>query len=118
MKTLNEIADAVHLNAVEKGFHPKEPIEVFLANQTNNLHAEVSELWDAHRAGNFNSYCDKAQKMIFLGLKPLTCAEEEYADIIIRALDQCRRLKIDIQQAVEVKHAYNKTRPFKHGKLN
>jgi hypothetical protein len=51
-------------------------------------------------------------------MAPLTCREEEYADIIIRTLDQCRRLGVDIQRAVEIKHAYNLTRPYKHGKKN
>lgn len=54
--------------------------------------------------------------MLALGLPALTCAEEEYADIVIRALDQCRRLGIDIQRAIEAKHAYNRTREYKHGK--
>ena len=118
MKTLNEIADAVHANAREKGFHDNPDNEIFLANQCCNLHAEVSELWDSFRAHQFEAPCDKAKKMEAMGLEPLTCAEEEYADIVIRALDQCRRLGIDIQRAIEIKHAYNKTRPHMHGKKN
>jgi NTP pyrophosphatase (non-canonical NTP hydrolase) len=119
MTTLNEIADVVHENAKAHGFHdPNEHIDLFIANQSNNLHEEVSELWSAHRAGISDDLCDKADKMVALGLQPLTNREEEYADIIIRALDQCRRLGVDIQRAIEVKHAYNKTRPFKHGKRN
>ena len=110
MKTLNEISDAVYMNAKEKGFHPDQSQQIFIAEQINNLHSEVSELWDAHRAGNFFEPCDKD-----IGLN---CADEEYADIVIRALDQCRALGIDIQRAIEVKHAYNLTRPFKHGKKN
>lgn len=109
MKTLNEIADTVHANAKAKGFHPlDQPIEVFIAQQLNNLHCEVSELWESVRDGSFNEPCDKD-----IGL---TCAEEEYADIVIRCLDQCRRLGIDIQRAIEVRHAYNTTRPHLHGK--
>ena len=119
MKTLNEIADAVHANAVARGFHPAdEPLDLFIANQVANLHGEVIELWDAHRAGKSNDMCDNGNVMNMLGLTPLTNREEEYADIIIRALDQCRRLDVDIQRAIEVKHAYNLTRPFKHGKRN
>ena len=119
MKTLNEIADAVHANARMKGFHPlDESNEVFLANQCNNMHAEITELWDAYRAGNFGGLCDKADKMRDLGLVPLTCAEEELADIIIRALDVSRHFGIDILMAISSKHAYNLTRPHKHGKKN
>jgi NTP pyrophosphatase (non-canonical NTP hydrolase) len=119
MNTIDEIADTVHACAVEHGFHPKEqPIEVFIANQCNNLHAEISELWDAFRAGEADHLCDKASKMLGLQLRPLTKAEEELADIIIRALDVSRRLRIDIYTAILTKHAFNKTRPFRHGKLN
>lgn len=116
---LNDIADAVHANAYAKGFHPQaEPIAVFMANQCNNIHAEVTELWDSYRAGKENHPCDKTEKMQKLGLPVLTCAEEELADIIIRALDVSRRLGLDIQGAILAKHAYNVTRPHKHGKKN
>ena len=119
MKTLDEIADAVHLNAKAKGFHPQtETIEQFMANQCNNIHAEVTELWDAWRAGKQHELCDKSQKMEEIGVMPLTCTEEELAVVIIRALDLSRRLHINIQAAIESKHAYNLTRPYKHGKKN
>ena len=116
---LDNIADMVHQNAVEKGFHDPEETELaFMANQCNNIHAEVTELWDAYRAGIEGDFCDKAVKMIELNLQPLTQKEEELADIIIRALDVSRHLRIDIVGAINAKHAYNKTRPHKHGKKN
>lgn len=88
MNTLNEIADAVHANAKAKGFHPQnESIEHFMANQCNNLTGEVAELWEAWRAGKQHELCDKAEKMEQIGVMPLTCTEEELADVIIRALD-------------------------------
>ena len=119
MKTLNQIAHEVHENAKAHGFHPKrQSLDLFIANQIANLHAEVSELWDAHRAGKSNELCDKSRKMELLGLQPLTCREEEYADIIIRTLDQCKRLGVDIQRAIEIKHLFNKSRPYRHGKRN
>jgi hypothetical protein len=40
----------------------------------------------------------------------------EMADVIIRVLDFCGKHDIDIERAVNEKMAYNKTRPFKHGK--
>ena len=111
MKTLNEIATAVHGLAKKNGFHPKdEDIRVFMANQCNNITGEVSELWEAWRKGTEWKPCDKD-----CGLNQ---TEEELADIIIRALDLSRRLGVDIQRAIEAKHKYNLTRPYKHGKLN
>jgi NTP pyrophosphatase (non-canonical NTP hydrolase) len=108
---LNDLADAVHLNAVEKGFHNYGESNIhFMANQCNNIHAEVTELWDAFRAGTEWEACDKPIQ--------LTQLEEELADIIIRALDVSRRLGVDIVNAIHVKHEYNKTRPYMHGKKN
>lgn len=118
MTTLNEIADAVHANAIDKGFHDMSPAfdrDHFIDSQTNNLHDEVSELHEAWRRGDFDKWCDKFKAMSNMGFTPLTCAEEEYADILIRVLDQCARLDIDIQRAIETKHEYNKTRPHRHG---
>jgi len=114
--TINEIATMVHENAKAKGFHPSEPLEVFIANQCNNIHGEVQELWDAFRAGTEEEPCDK-NTYISTG-EQLTCKEEELADIIIRVLDVSKRLGVNIEKAILIKHQYNTTRPFKHGKKN
>ena len=39
----------------------------------------------------------------------------EIADILIRCLDLCGYLNIDIEEAVRQKVAYNRTRPVRHG---
>lgn len=39
----------------------------------------------------------------------------ELADVIIRIFDMCGKYGIDIEEAIKVKHEYNKTRPYKHG---
>ena len=115
--TLNGIADCVHRNAVVHGFHPESQSEDdWLAHMCCNKHAEISELYDAWRSGKLREPCDKADKMKSLGLPVLSCLEEELADLIIRCLDESRRMKVDIARAVAVKHLYNLTRPFKHGK--
>ena len=80
-----------------------------------NMHAELSELWEAWRKGNINAPCDKSAKMLELNVKELTCFEEELADIVIRALDTAHAFGIDIEKAIESKHAYNATRSHRHG---
>jgi NTP pyrophosphatase (non-canonical NTP hydrolase) len=45
----------------------------------------------------------------------MTYAEEELADIIIRALDTSHQLGLDINAAVNKKMEYNLTRPYRHG---
>ena len=81
----------------------------------NNLHSEVSELWEAYRAGNLHKPCDKAERMAAMGLRPLTCIEEEMADIALRNSDNARALGVDLQEAMTIKHAYNGQRAARHG---
>jgi NTP pyrophosphatase (non-canonical NTP hydrolase) len=116
VKTLSSIAWAVHRLAWQKGWHSKEETEDhFVERFCNNLHDEVSELHEAWRNNQLHGLCDKSVHMAEAGVKPLTCLEEELADIIIRALDCAEKEGIDIQSAVERKHVYNATRPERHG---
>lgn len=114
---LNEFAIEVERNAVAHGFRPegiyddREAVAVFVANE----HGEISELWEAYRNGLLHEPCDKAKRLEEMGLPILSCAAEELADVIIRALDTSRALGVDIGKAVAAKHAYNVQRPFQHG---
>jgi hypothetical protein len=110
--SLNELADHVYETARSKGFHD-EPVP--MAVSTANLHSEVSELWESYRNGTLNRFCDKSERMKELGLEPLTCMEEEVADIVIRALDTARENGMDVGKAVRIKDAYNKSRSHKNG---
>ena len=119
--TIREWCKAAYENSAAKGFHegearltPRERIAVYLIN----IGGEVSEAWEAYRAGTLHSPCDKADKMGAMGLHPLTCLEEELADIVIRAFDTAEAYGLDLQRAIETKHAYNQTRaPKRGGKL-
>lgn len=103
--------------AVESGFRKfdepitREMVSVFVAN----LHSEVSELWEAFRDGKLTQPCNKAEKMMALGLPAMTCAEEELADIVIRCLDTADALGVDLMRAIVAKHVYNTTRAPLHG---
>jgi len=113
---IREMAGLVHVLACTKGWHNAEETEdAFINRCCNNLHDEVSELHEAWRNNRLHEPCDKAEAMSAQGIEPLTCAEEELADIIIRAMDDARKLGIDIESAVVRKHAFNKTRPNRHG---
>ena len=39
----------------------------------------------------------------------------ELADAVIRIKDTCESLGIDLDAAIEMKHEFNKTRPYQHG---
>jgi len=109
---LNAVGEGLFNQAKECGFHSGEPN---LANHLMNLNSEISELWEAYRANKLNEPCDKALKMCGWGIEPLTCMEEEMADIIIRALDTAHAFGIDIDKAVRNKAKFNVTRGFRHG---
>jgi NTP pyrophosphatase (non-canonical NTP hydrolase) len=115
--SLHEFALAVEANAVAHGFRKKvhRPTKANIGTFTSNLHGEVSEFWEAFRKGTLLKSCDKADAMRSLGLPALTSAEEELADIIIRTLDTAASMNINIAKALAVKHAYNVSRPYKHG---
>lgn len=115
--TLGNLAKLVHALARSKGWYDdaSETEDAFVERMCNNLHDEVSELHEAWRGGRLRELCDKHEKMAALGIPPLTCLEEELADIVIRACDDAERLGIDIEDAVKRKHQFNESRPHRHG---
>lgn len=128
LAVLNQLRDLVAQNAEVHGF--REAMRLGLTQTqwegalgqliraavfTANQHAEASEFWEAFRHGTLALPCDKAQEMADLGLPVLTCAAEEIADELIRILDKAHAHGVDVAQAVSVKHAYNVSRPYRHG---
>jgi len=117
-QVINEVARNCYNIAASKGWHDNdagksdlELVEAFVAN----CHAEVSELWEAARDGKLHKPCDKADKMEELGITPLTCLQEELADIAIRVYDFATAMGINIASAIDRKSSYNATRPHRHG---
>ena len=100
MYNLNSLAKKINETAHEKGFYDKRESNEAYMN-------EVSELHEAFRNGQLYKMTDKILDM--------TYAEEELADIIIRALDTSHQLGLDINAAVNKKMEYNLTRPYRHG---
>ena len=54
-----------------------------------------------------NAFCNNIKNTV----------EDELADALIRLLDLTAALGIDIDKHVRLKRRYNKSRPWKHGKL-
>jgi len=122
LELINQLAAMVHGLARDKGWYEGQPGQLseaqesaFVERTCNNMHDEVSELHEAWRNGKLHEFCDKEQKMRDEGIEPLTCLEEELADIVIRALDSAAFLGVDIGSAVKRKHQFNGTRPHRHG---
>lgn len=115
---LNELAKEVHQNAIEHGWWKEERSfgEIIAL-----CHSELSEALEEYRNARPSIYVDDFEncKRItdvseFAGRKPEGVATE-LADCIIRILDYCGRTGIDIDEAIRIKHEYNKTRPYRHG---
>ena len=128
MSTLNELASACHTNACNKGFYDNAPSydpmdRSFAATNYRMTHfsliaEEAMEGQTAARKGTLDEPCGKKVFDPVVGYEvELTNAEEELADIIIRALDSSVYFGVDIEKAVQLKMLYNSKRPKMHGKL-
>lgn len=100
--------DLVQGEAVEiaksKGWYD-DPVSVDRC--LNLIHGEVAEITEALRMGNpDDAKCPGHSE-----------AEVEVADVIIRIMDLANRMNWDITSAIFSKMEYNKTRPYKHGKI-
>jgi hypothetical protein len=99
---LNELSKVIMDINTEKGFNDN-PLNVGEAIAL--MHSELSEALEADRKDLMD---DK--------IPSRTGTEVEMADAIIRILHFSARKGYDIEGAVMEKIAYNKTRPYKHGK--
>lgn len=98
----NHTARSAHANAVDKGFwerNPAAPELIALA------HSELSEMLEAYRRGNGPSS----------KIENFSAAEEELADLVIRAMDMAEGLELRLAEAIVAKMAYNVSRARMHG---
>lgn len=120
--SLNELAAACHKTAVGHGFYAEDNaiLEELNRNDLEQAHirnmglkrialigTELSEMAEAIR---------KVDKMSD-HVNSVTLEEEEAADVLIRLFDLCGSRNLRIGLATRLKMEYNKTRPYKHGKL-
>ena len=102
--TVNDWCKTIHEWAKGKGFWP-EGEERNKGEICALIHSEVSELLEGLRKPGPSDHVPE-----------LTLVEEELADIAIRLFDCSGGWGIDLENAIKLKHEYNKSRPHKHGK--
>jgi len=110
---LNELRDKIYQNAVDKGFWDGTEEGFSLPEKLVLMHSEVSAALEADRIGrHFNkenllaNELENKDKYIFLGAFSQAVKdtlEDELADIVIRCLDLCGKLEINVDTDVERK---------------
>lgn len=126
---LTALAAEVHQNAVDHGWWEEErEFGTIIAL----CHSELSEALEEYRDGKPDVYgntvkgacvaCQSAKCDCEDLLNTESCdhikpegVAIELADCIIRILDYCGKSGIDIDEAIRIKHEYNKSRPYRHG---
>lgn len=113
---IRELQTIAHANAVEKGWWDGYPrgengALVLTADQVLAklalVHSEVSEAAECVRDHDLGFRRRDDGKPEGLPV--------ELADTVIRLLDLCGALGIDLEAALLAKHSYNLTRPRRHG---
>ena len=108
MKSIEEMQLEVWENNVAHGWFEQDRS---VGDDVALLHTEVSEMFEAYRVtGVADATADPVETS-----KPEGFGSE-VADVFIRLLDTCQRRGIDLLWEYERKMAYNRTRPYKHGK--
>ena len=106
--TLNEYVKAAYENAAAKGWHE---IDRSVGDLICLMHSELSEALEEYRNGHSptETYYNETKPEKPEGI-PV-----ELADCIIRIFDFCGKYGIDLEEAIQIKMKYNKTRPIRHG---
>lgn len=114
MTTIKELQSEVHELARSKGWWPEldcggQPSTNDILAKLALIHSEVSEAVEEARKGGLEAYYAVPD------IKKPEGSVVELADAVIRIMDLCGALGLDLESAILEKHNYNKTRSYRHG---
>jgi len=122
LSLITDLAKAVYEANKLKGFWD-EPVPSF-PEKVMTIVTGLAEAVEAHKNGNHAAPGALERAMAERPFAPSRfqylvkgMVEDKLADAFMRLFDICGQLGIDIGKHIEAKLEYNKTRPYKHGKL-
>lgn len=115
---LNELSKDIRFFNEKKGFECNiENIDQKLLLAISEICEAQEELRDGHGINEIYYISEGTVKNQLNTNNGKPCGfPTEIADAIIRLLDICGKFEIDIEAIIELKLAYNKSRPAKHGR--
>ena len=116
-KSLEDMQAEVTSWCERKGWKGEGSAPVTFGDTMALLHSEVSEALEAYRDWGLKDATgpdELDQHSHLVPAKPEGVGSE-FADILIRLLDDCDRWGVDLRAEYERKMAYNERRPYQHG---
>lgn len=109
-KTLRTRQDEIHTNAKAHGWWDgvtEEDKIKLIPEKLLLIIAEVAEATEEYSYGRMDTYLGAGGKPEGFWV--------EMADALIRILELAGAMDVDLEHIIELKHQYNKTRPYRHG---
>jgi NTP pyrophosphatase (non-canonical NTP hydrolase) len=105
--TMHDWANKKGWNESEEGWTERQRL-MHRGEMIALMHSELSECLEFQRK--------KEQPAMDDHVPTITGEAAELADVLIRILHYCGKYGVNLSEALALKHEYNITRPFRHGK--
>lgn len=142
-KSLSDIVKDSHENSAAHGFYDNEETIETVPSKLALIHSEVSEALESYRDPESDNLVKVPESVLEMLIEAAAKSDNDHdivvtsnarqllekwrnkprgldielADIIIRVADFAGWKGIDLEAAIAKKHAYNVTRPHKHGRV-